>query len=137
MTDKIENIINEIKSKNNFVITTHVNPDGDAIGSELALARYLTSLGKNVTIINHSPTPDYLMFMLNSNDEVLEINESSHYDIIKNADEEVKKANLPKALKFYLIAVGELADPMLGYKIGAIYNSSNHFTHIKWRFQIF
>jgi len=86
MNKTIENIINEIKSNKDFIITTHVNPDGDAIGSELALARYLTSIGKNVTIINHSPTPDYLMFMLNSEDEVLEFNESLHSDIINNAD---------------------------------------------------
>lgn len=86
MNDIIENITNAIKSNNNFVITTHVNPDGDAIGSELALARYLYSLGKSVKIINHSPTPDYLHFMINSKDEVLEFNQELHSDFIKNAD---------------------------------------------------
>jgi len=50
------------------------------------LARYLTSLGKNVTIINHSPTPDYLMFMLNSEEEVLEFDEDLYSNLIKNAD---------------------------------------------------
>ncbi len=86
MNDIIENIINEIKSNKDFIITTHVNPDGDAIGSELALARYLTSLGKNVTIINHSPTPDYLMFMLNSTDNIFEYNTELHSSLIENAD---------------------------------------------------
>ncbi len=86
MNSIITNIINEIKSKNNFIITTHVNPDGDAIGSELALARYLQSLGKNATIINHSPTPDYLMFMLNSNDNILLFNPEQHSSLIKNSD---------------------------------------------------
>ena len=86
MTTKIENIISEIKLNNNFIITTHVNPDGDAVGSELALARYLQSLGKNVTIINHSPTPDYLLFMLNSNDNILEFNEALHSSLINNTD---------------------------------------------------
>ncbi len=86
MNNIITNIISEIKSKNNFIITTHVNPDGDAIGSELALARHLQALGKNATIINHSPTPNYLMFMLNSNDNILEFDEELHLGLIENAD---------------------------------------------------
>src|SRR5438094_4183189 len=40
-----------------FLITTHVNPDGDAIGSEVALARWLRARGKRVRILNDSPTP--------------------------------------------------------------------------------
>ncbi|MFQ5512110.1 MAG: bifunctional oligoribonuclease/PAP phosphatase NrnA [Candidatus Krumholzibacteriia bacterium] len=39
-----------------FVVTTHVHPDGDAVGSEIALAAFLESLGKRVSIINSSPT---------------------------------------------------------------------------------
>lgn len=40
-----------------FVLTTHVNPDGDAIGSEVAMARWLRGRGKQVRILNDSPTP--------------------------------------------------------------------------------
>jgi len=40
-----------------FLLTTHVNPDGDAIGSEVAFARWLRSKGKRVRILNDSPTP--------------------------------------------------------------------------------
>ncbi|MFA6542518.1 MAG: bifunctional oligoribonuclease/PAP phosphatase NrnA, partial [Bacteroidota bacterium] len=50
-------------SHQTFVITTHVNPDGDAIGSEVALARFLSDRGKKVTIINQSVTPDHLQFL--------------------------------------------------------------------------
>jgi phosphoesterase RecJ-like protein len=38
-----------------FVISTHTRPDGDAIGSQLALGRLLTSLGKEVFLINADP----------------------------------------------------------------------------------
>ena len=31
----------------NFALSTHINPDGDAIGSELSLYLFLTQLGKN------------------------------------------------------------------------------------------
>jgi phosphoesterase RecJ-like protein len=40
-----------------FLLTTHVNPDGDAIGSEIAFARMLRAMGKDVRILNDSPTP--------------------------------------------------------------------------------
>jgi phosphoesterase RecJ-like protein len=40
-----------------FLLTTHVNPDGDAIGSEVAFANWLLSRGKQVRILNDSPTP--------------------------------------------------------------------------------
>ena len=46
-----------------FFITTHVNPEGDAIGSEIAFAEFLEAHGKKVFIVNSSPTPDNLLFL--------------------------------------------------------------------------
>jgi phosphoesterase RecJ-like protein len=43
--------------KSKLLLTTHVNPDGDAIGSEIAFARMLRAQGKQVRILNDSPTP--------------------------------------------------------------------------------
>ena len=40
-----------------FLLTTHINPDGDAIGSEVAMARWLRGRGKQVRVLNDSPTP--------------------------------------------------------------------------------
>lgn len=51
------------EEKTSFLLTTHINPDGDGIGSELALARYLKLLGKKVTILNHDPTPEVFRFL--------------------------------------------------------------------------
>ncbi|MFA5059916.1 MAG: bifunctional oligoribonuclease/PAP phosphatase NrnA [Candidatus Omnitrophota bacterium] len=45
-------IIKAIKANKTFVLTTHANPDVDALTSELALAIYLRSLGKIVHVIN-------------------------------------------------------------------------------------
>jgi phosphoesterase RecJ-like protein len=44
-----------------FVLTSHANPDGDAIGSEIGLARILRSLGKGAVIWNRDPTPRVYM----------------------------------------------------------------------------
>lgn len=47
----------------NIVITTHQNPDGDAIGSSLGLYHFAKKLGINAKIINNSPTPTNLAFL--------------------------------------------------------------------------
>jgi phosphoesterase RecJ-like protein len=52
-----------IESYDSFLITSHINPDGDAIGSEAALKYYLEELGKNAVIVNSSETPDNLAFL--------------------------------------------------------------------------
>uniref|UniRef100_A0A831U1F9 Bifunctional oligoribonuclease/PAP phosphatase NrnA n=1 Tax=Geobacter metallireducens TaxID=28232 RepID=A0A831U1F9_GEOME len=59
----IEGIIEEVRSNGSFLITTHENPDGDAVGSSLALALYLRRLGKDVTIHFCDPVPDLYAFL--------------------------------------------------------------------------
>ncbi|MCX7834041.1 MAG: bifunctional oligoribonuclease/PAP phosphatase NrnA [Ignavibacteria bacterium] len=56
-------IINLISKSKNIVLTTHLIPDGDAIGCELAFYHYLKAKGKKVNIINHSTTPDNYKFL--------------------------------------------------------------------------
>jgi len=56
----------EIQQHQNFIITTHVNPDGDGLGSEAALARYLRSPrggNKTVHLLNSNPTPPNYAFL--------------------------------------------------------------------------
>jgi phosphoesterase RecJ-like protein len=55
-------VIHCINEKQRFIITTHVNPDLDALGSELALDEYLRSLGKDVSILNSDSTPHAFRF---------------------------------------------------------------------------
>ena len=58
-----EGIREFISKGRNFIITTHVNPDGDAIGSQVAISHYLRGIGKNVSILNCSPTPKFYRFL--------------------------------------------------------------------------
>ncbi len=46
-----------------LVLTTHVRPDGDAIGSVLAFARLLRALGREATVVLADPAPDTLAFL--------------------------------------------------------------------------
>ncbi len=59
----IERILETIRTKERFVLTTHVNPDGDAVGSELALYYRLKDLGKEACILNATPLPDLYRFL--------------------------------------------------------------------------
>jgi phosphoesterase RecJ-like protein len=52
-----EELLRTIRGGNRFLLTSHVNPDGDAIGSELGLARLLRTLGKGAVIWNRDETP--------------------------------------------------------------------------------
>lgn len=63
MNSQFQTLKRIIETKKTFVITTHVNPDGDAIGCEVALARFLADKNKIVTILNQSETPDNLKFL--------------------------------------------------------------------------
>ena len=60
---EIDRILWAIRTNTRFVLTTHVNPDGDGIGSELALYHHLKDLGKEVRILNPSPLPDLYRFL--------------------------------------------------------------------------
>jgi len=53
-------IVNEHQS---FVLTSHMRPDCDAIGSELALAYALESLGKQVRVVNGDAVPPHIAFI--------------------------------------------------------------------------
>lgn len=46
-----------------FVLTTHMRPDCDAIGSSLALAEALRSLGKTAQVVNGDPVPPHIAFI--------------------------------------------------------------------------
>jgi len=63
MRSAIAAVVPLFQDKHDFVLTTHVNPDGDGIGSEIALAACLRRLGKQATIVNHSPTPAVYDFL--------------------------------------------------------------------------
>lgn len=52
-----------IEDSTTILLTTHVNPDGDGLGSELALYRQLTEAGKQVRVINNDPVPDRYLFL--------------------------------------------------------------------------
>ena len=46
-----------LRERHSFVLTSHARPDGDALGSQMALAFALRALGKQVRLIDRDPMP--------------------------------------------------------------------------------
>ena len=59
-----------IDKSDNIVITCHRNPDGDALGSSMAMAAYLKQLGKEATVVIPDAYPDFLQWMPGSQELV-------------------------------------------------------------------
>jgi len=59
----VRTIKQAIKRFNKFLITSHINPEGDAIGSQAAMACLLRKLGKKFVMLDDSPVPKLLRFM--------------------------------------------------------------------------
>jgi phosphoesterase RecJ-like protein len=57
----VQRICDAIQTRRRFLITSHARPDGDSIGSQLAIAYALEALGKDVRIVNADPAPEHYM----------------------------------------------------------------------------
>ncbi len=85
------NIFSPLKGDlKSVVICAHVNPDGDAIGSSLALKHYFERKGKEATVIVPNLFPDFLKWMPGA-DSILIYTNPKHQEQIKSA---IGKADL-------------------------------------------
>lgn len=80
MRNDIEAICRVFREKQRFLIACHENPEGDAIGSELALALALRKMGKVATVLNADPVPWNLMFLPGA-DTVVRDEDGSRYEV--------------------------------------------------------
>ena len=54
-------IVDEVRTRQRFVVTSHARPDGDAIGSSMAMAFALRHLGKDVRVVSRDAPPAPLL----------------------------------------------------------------------------
>lgn len=66
--EQINHSLNLIQNAHHIVVTSHKTPDGDAIGSALAMHHFLIALGKNVTTILPDEVPEFLQWLPAYND---------------------------------------------------------------------
>ncbi|ATW24207.1 DHH family phosphoesterase [Candidatus Formimonas warabiya] len=67
MNSSLQEICQTILKSKHILITAHVLPDGDSIGSVIGLGLALESLGKNVTMVMQDKVPDMYRFLAGSN----------------------------------------------------------------------
>jgi phosphoesterase RecJ-like protein len=58
---EIQQIVDALRARQRFVLSSHSRPDGDSIGSQLAMAYALQALGKEATVVNADPAAPPLM----------------------------------------------------------------------------
>ena len=75
MKNSIENAIDLIKTNDNIFIVSHISPDGDNMGSSLALMWALEKKNKNVTVLESDLIPDDFKFLPGS-DSIKPYNEN-------------------------------------------------------------
>ncbi len=56
-------LLSFIKEQDDFFIATHISPEGDALGSAIALSMALNSLGKNTVIFDRDGVPEFYRFL--------------------------------------------------------------------------
>lgn len=80
---KIDDFHSYLEENDRFLLTTHVHPDGDGLGSEIGLYYALKDLGKEVRILNHNLAPRQYDFL--DQDGIIEIFDPSiHRTYLEN-----------------------------------------------------
>ena len=87
--ERVEELRNLLAEPRKIVIVGHTNPDGDAIGSSLALAEVLTAHGHDVTCALPNNYPYYLRWIPNSERIIIYRNDKEH-----RADKAIAEADV-------------------------------------------
>ncbi len=77
----MEQILQHIKNSGRILIASHAEPDGDCLGSLVALGLALSKLDKTTTLFNPSPIPAVYRFLPGVELIVTQINETEPYDL--------------------------------------------------------
>jgi len=77
----MDQIIRHIKDGQHLLIASHAEPDGDAVGSLVALGLALGKFGKKTTLYNSSPIPAVYRFLSGVERVVRHIKKANTYDI--------------------------------------------------------
>lgn len=108
-----ESILAELKRLNRFLISVHVSPDGDALGSQLALMLALKKLHKSVELYNNDPVPEI-------------------YRFLPHADEIRIGSSLPETYDAYIVLDSDPSRTGFfqnSFPVGTLINIDHHITN--------
>lgn len=109
-----EKILEEIKKANKILLSLHISPDADSVGSNLALSEVLkNNFNKNVTIVSSDQVPGNLHFLEGSKNIIIQdpckvnLKDFDLYIVLDSANttmvSESEKFEIPKKLKVIVI----------------------------------
>ena len=73
-------VIDAIRKNKKFVITAHVNLEGDSLGSQLAMKELLTGMGKEALILDDDRVPDHYKFLPKADEVSNDLNIDKDFD---------------------------------------------------------
>ena len=81
MTQPLEQIVKAIKQAEKILVATHVHPDGDALGSQLAMGYILESLGKKAVLFSENHVSHLFDFLPGSDKLTVNLSEADLQNI--------------------------------------------------------
>ena len=104
--DPLQQVVQEIEKRKSFVVTSHARPDGDAIGSSLAMAQILHELGKNAEVVLADSVPVLYQPLPYANTVQQAAHVNGHYDagIILECDS-VQRSHVEGLENYFLISI--------------------------------
>jgi phosphoesterase RecJ-like protein len=115
----LERVLQEIRARRHFVVTSHARPDGDGIGSALACGQILRVMGKEAEVVMHDGVPRIYQ-NLPFADRVIQANAVPANDaVIMLECDSTRRAQLDGLERCFLINIDHHA-------------SGRNFGHINW-----
>ncbi len=96
-----QQIKKELKKAHNILLISHIDPDGDSLGSMLAIFQMLSIQGKNVVMYCEDPVPEVYDFLPNASEIIHEITHKN-FDLVITLD----AGSLKRAGKINLRGLG-------------------------------
>lgn len=118
--DQLQQVLQEIEKRSSFVVTSHARPDGDAVGSSLAMAEVLRAMGKKADVVLADHVP-FLYQPLPYADTVfnsLSLNGTYDAAIVLECDS-AQRTRLPGIENYFIISIDHHA-------------SSRPWGHVNW-----
>jgi len=104
--DQLQQVLQEIEKRNSFVVTSHARPDGDAIGSSLAMAQILRAMGKRADVVLADSVPVLYRPLPYAETAFQSSHVNGHYDaaIVLECDS-AQRTRVQGLEKYFLISI--------------------------------
>lgn len=76
----MQEVIAAIRKHKRFLISAHINPEGDSLCSQLAMKELLAAIGKEAVIVNNDPVPEHYKFLPGINKLSTDLSKKMDFD---------------------------------------------------------